>query len=587
MRGLPDWGRPLDRGGGRAWAAFEADPGAVALPDTLMIADGPDGRPAFHLSAVRPLVPLPGRRGYGRLDIEFRLAATGAAADGTTRAAPALRGWLRLGAGALSLPEALTAPAELDCSGLGLARLVLPLASEEVTLIERAIEDGTAPVLATVDVEVAGVAARLPGRAMMDLARLRSALGNGTMMPSALAAALAADPAALGVALEGGLADLPSHAVAAAVADHIRARLCAGPLRPAGDAGLALVMSETGIAHGTAVLDLSEPVMATRPLTIGLDPFAAARELASARGGVAALITRTRSAALQSGRHEIVIDASAPRPCAGPLALGASLAFPPRPPARTHEVREDFELPATGEGVSRQVRLAPTEPLAWALTGFAYWPTTDGRGVERLDGPRRDGEGARALLRPDSFPLSFFEVEAGAALLAGARVEVAAQGSRGQDGGDPARAAATLAAGAPRVALALPADARDPVLSADLVSRDGGARIALPPRPASDWRIELSDAPGYGPRAVEIAVALPAGVPLLAVEVLAEDSAPDAEPDTYAFTPSAPVRTHRWLCRDPFRPGLRWRWRADPPAAFSEPVPGVGRIELSPEAVPA
>lgn len=562
MRGLPDWGRPLATG---SWVAFESGDAALALPDTLAVATGPDGLPTFHLSAFRPLVPMPGRRGYGRLDLELRLDASRATPDGSVRAVPAQRGVLRLGSEALSLPADLEGATELDCSGLGLARLMLPLRSEGVAVIERALADGAAPLLATVDIEIAGVAARTDGRATVDIARLRAALAPG-VTPAELAEGCAVDPAAFGITLSDVSPDVLPGAVGAAVADHIRAVLCDGPLRPRADGRLALVLAETGMATGTATLDLAEAISATRAQTIMLDPFAVARDLAASRGGVAALVTRSTSAMLQSGQHEIVIDAAIPRPCAGPLAFGARLVFPARPPARTHEVREDFELPADGTSVARRIRLAPNEPVDWTLTGYAFWPTADGRGVERLEGVARPGSDTRALLRPADFPLHYVEVEAGPALLALASVEVAL-----------GTAATTLTAAMPRTALAVPATADAPPLTATAVTRDG-TRVALPPA-TGDRRFDLFDVPGYGARQVEIAVALPPGEALRAVEVLADDAAGDDEAETYAFTPATPARTHRWFCRDPFRPGLRWRWRGD--AAYSAPFTGP-RLDLAP-----
>lgn len=582
MRGLPDWGAPLNRGEALLYDAYEVDHVAVATPDALTIANDADGRPAFHLTAIRPLVPMPGRRGHGRLDLELRLDSAAASDDGAVRAAPPLRGWLRLRAAMLDLPPALAEPIALDCSGLGLARLTLPLAAEGVSAIEAALEEGAAPILAHVEVEVAGVAPRLPMRAIVDLARLRAALAGGSMTPAALADALSVDAGAVGVALVDAPADATGRAIAEAVTDYIRARLCAGPLVPASENGLALVLADDDIATGKATLDLALPLVATRAFAVALDPFAAARALSASVGGIAALVTRGRSGLLPTGRHEIIVDASVSRPCVGPLALGATLTFPARPPARAHAVVEDFELPVSGEGVARQVRLAPGEPLAWTLAGFAFWPTPDGRGVERLDGDATSGEGARALLRPDAFPLTFVDVEADSTLLAIAAVEMTLAGVRPK--GNAVRAAMTLTAATPRVALALPGDTGDATLTAELVARDGVGRIALPARPAADWRVELSDVPGYGPRAIELVVTLPAGMPLVAIELLAEDAVADAEPDTYAFTGATPARVHRWLCRDPFRPGLRWRWRGQ--ANFSAPV-HAARLDLAPEALPA
>jgi hypothetical protein len=575
MRGLPDWGGPVAVGSGTGspvWPAYQVDGIALVLPDGLTVATDTDGKPAFHLSAFRPLVPTPGRRSYGRLDMTLRLVSHGATADGKVRVVPALRGWLSLSSNALALPPQLTTALPLDCSGLGVARLMLPLEAEGVAIMEGALAGGAASLLAAVDFEAAGVAARLPIKATVDIARLRGALAKAGMTPAMLFDALIEDPAKVGVGLVGVAADKPPQAVAEAVADHIRARLCAGPLAPRSQGGLALVLAETGIATGTATLDLGEEVMATRAQTIVLDPFAIARDLAAAAGGLAGLTTRSTSNTLQSGQHDIIVDASVGRPCVGPLTLGATVLFAPRPPTRPHEVREDFELPADGGSVVRRVHLTPSEPVSWTCTGFAFWPTADGRGAKRLDGVAQAGNGLQVLLRPGDFPLQFVDVEAAAALLSLANLEVGLGAAR-----------ATLTVAAPRATLAVPITTTDATLGATLVSRDG-ARVALPARAAADWRIELSDIPGYGAREIEIAVTLPAGTPLRAIEVLAEDAASDAEIETYAFNAATPARTHHWFCRDPFRPGLRWRWRGQ--AAFSPPV-NAARLDLVAEGVAA
>ena len=126
------------------------------------------------------------------------------------------------------------------------------------------------------------------------------------------------------------------------------------------------------------------------------------------------------------------------------------------------------------------------------------------------------------MLRPRDFPLRIVDVEAAPALLAVAKVEVALAAGA-------SRATATLTETAPRAALALPQSAADAVLSGTLVSRAGAARIPLPSRPAGDWRIELLDVPGYGPRTMDIEVVLPDGVALRAIDMLADDAASEEQ----------------------------------------------------------
>ncbi len=582
MRGLPDWGTPIDDNDVRLFAAYELDRVRIAVPDALTVAREADGRPSFRLTAIRPIVPMPGRNGHGRLDLELRLDSSAATDDGVVRAAPPLRGWLRLRSSMLDLPPVFEEPTELDCSGLGLARLTLPLPAEGVSMIESVLEDGAVPLLAHVELEVAGVAPRLPVRAVVDLALLREALADQAMTPVKLREALMDDASVIGVKIADAPDSISAYALAEAAADHIQGRLCAGPLAPTAEDGLVLVLSDAEIATGTATLDLSLPLVVTRVVTTALDPFAAARALAEEDGEIASLIVRGQSGLLQTGRHEVTIDASVPRPCVGPLTLGAKLTFPPHPPGRMHAVIEDFELPTTGDSVIRQVRLAPGEDVAWTLSGFAIWPTPDRRGVERLDGPETAGVGTRALLRPDAFPLGFADVEAGTALLKLARVEMTLAGTR-RDGA-PVKITTTLTDAAPRAALALPADTENVTLTSELVAHDSSRRITLATRPAADCRIELADVPGYGPRATELVATLPEGASLVAIEVIAEDAPTEAEPEVYAFTPQTRSRTHRWLCRDPFRPGLRWRWRGQ--TEFSAPVT-TERVDVFAEAISA
>ncbi len=548
MRGLPDWGRPLDNG----YAAWAEDAFRLTLPDALVIAQGPGGVPEFHLSAWRPEVPSPTWRGYGRLDMTLAVQATAVTPDGLVRAVPALRGWLQLGAEALALPEELRAPLALSCSGTGAVSLVLPLQPESVGFIERALAEGALPVLATADLEIAGVARCAAGRAVVETDRLREAVAAG-LTPDGLRQALVAGPVALGVTLES---DDP--AVAEAAADHIRATLCAGALVP-GAGGLMLVWADGGMVSGRAALDLAQPVVASRARRLVLDPFSMARDLASGPNGVSALVTKTTSGLVQAGQHRMTIDANLPQPLAGPLAMGARLVFAPHPPARLHQISEEVELPSDGGSVLRSVRLAMGEALDWVVTGVAYMPTANGRGVVLRSGAPRAGQGPRVVLKGDDFPLHMVQVAAGAALLALADVEVdLASGGR--------VAKARLTAVTPAHALAL----EDPggTLTARLVAHDGQV-LALQPRPATDWRIELTDVPGYGARVMEIAVDFPDRMLLRALEVRPEGEAVQ----TLAFTPAKPVREVRWFCRDPFRPGLAWRWH-DGEAAFSAPVIG-------------
>lgn len=555
MRGLPDWGQPIDISGVTGFATFDAA-GQRVLPDALVLAKGPGGAPEFRLTAVRPMVPRPGQRGHGRVEMVLALQAAGASADGQTRAVPALRGWLSLSAAALDLPEVLRKPMDLRCAGTGAIDLVLPLEPEGLGFIETALAEGALPVLARADLEIAGIARRVTGRVTVDHVLLHAAAAAG-LTPGALRAGLERGPAGLGVKVES---DDP-FAVEAAL-DHLRAVLFEGPMR-AGAAELELVWAKSAPKTARTVLDLSQPVMATRALQLLLDPFAEARVLAASTG--AGLIHRVVTGALQAGQHRLSFNANLPRPLAGPLATGARLVIPAKPPARTHEIREEIELPPDGSAVDRVIRLAPTEALDWVVEGTAWFPTQDGRGAVLRRGTARAGSGPEVELGLGDYPLEVSRIAASPALLEIGGVEVSLSAGT-------LTARARLTAEKPEVALALP-DAGGEVTV--VVTSPEGQRVVLSARAAGDARIELADLPGYGPRQTEIVVSFPPEILLRALDVAVE-----GEPvQTLAFTPARPARSFTWFCADPFRAGLRWRWHDEPGAEFSAPVTGA-RLDL-------
>jgi hypothetical protein len=196
--------------------------------------------------------------------------------------------------------------------------------------------------------------------------------------------------------------------------------------------------------------------------------------------------------------------------------------------------------------------------LAWQVEGTVWLPTPDGRGAVLKAGSRVDGQGADVDLGPQHFPLNFTRVAASETLLALASVEVTLAVP-----GLVARA--RLTAEAPEVALAL---REAGTISGRIVPKVGEA-LDLPARPAADWRIEMADLPGYGPRVTAITVGFPPDLLLRALDLRVGKG----PVQTLAFTPSRPDRRFDWFCADPFAPGLEWRWHDANEAGFA-PVAG-------------
>lgn len=577
---LPDWGCPLEVAGHPAFAAEGGLAPPLVLPDALRLAEEPDGMPAFRLHALRALPPA---KGIGRLDLRLRLSAP--ALPGAEMAHPA-RGWLRLRpAAALGvLPEDLLKPVPLDWNGLGLARLSLPLSAEGAAVVEGLLTAGESTGLgALAEMEVEGLAPRLPLQARLDVRGflawfVAQCRADGTLARAELQLRLGLMPESAGIALAAPAEEPFPGALALALLDRLRAR---GLVRPApspeadGAPALRAPPPEEALPD-RIVWDLAEPMRASRPLALVLDPVAAARELAARQGGTTRLVSLGTVASVGLGFHRLVLDCNLPPEPAGALGLGARLCLPASPPARPQAIQRDMELRPGAPPLEVPVRLAPGERLRWTLQGFAFLSTGTGQGVERLLGEAAAGEGPRLLLTPALMPLRFIEIEAEPAVLALGALSVRLEAQR--PGGAYA-AEALLERGRASATLGLPRDAVEASLHAGLRG-PSGAMISLPAFPAEDRRIALHDLPGTGPREIRVEVRLRPPAALAALDLLPEDAEEGTEPATLAFTPAEPARAFRWLCRDPFRPGLLWRRHA-PGAAWSAPERGAGPLVVA------
>jgi hypothetical protein len=551
--------------------AAEGDLATPMVPPTgLAVAMEPDGTPAFRLFALRALPPAVG---LGRLDLRLRLLTPPEAAP-----VPAVRGWLRLRPAAAlgAMPPELLAPIPLDWNGIGMARLALPLSADGATLLEALLRSGDTPGLgALVELELDGIAPRLPRVAHVSVPALLAALralanAEALVRRDALLAHLAADPAAFGITVTGEAVDHLPGALALALLDRLRARLLEPAPSPAADGAPVLRLPAAAEALPERMeWDLTERLVAPRPLVLSLDPLEAARALA-ASGGVDRLVVHATAAPLSLGFHRVVLDANLPVHIAGLLSLGARFSVPAHPPARPQAIERDIEIAPGAAPVVLPLRLAPGEPLAWTLQGFAF--LADGREVERLQADPVTGAGERTTLTPALLPLRFLDVEAEPTVLALGRITVTLSADRP---GRPFRLEVTLSVERPGLALAMPRDVTQAKLAATLHGTD--TALALPARDAADWSIAPRDLPGFGARERRVELRLPPAASLAALDLLPEDAAADAEPVTLAFTAAEPVRAFRWVCRDPFRPGLRWRRHA-PGAAWSEPERGPGPL---------
>jgi hypothetical protein len=579
--GAPDLLAPLGRG---PW---------TVLPSELELATRPDGTPDLLLELVRPSAPTADRDdAYAMLDLrlgavcrlqEAQQEARMVDPDATVVPAALGRGWLRFDAPHdAELPAELTQPVALGFRGLADVRWTLPLTPLGGSMLRDVLLEGALTVGATALFEVAGIAPRLSMRvraARADVAAGLAALvgADGGAPRDAVLQALRADPSALGFQLlADGTAPSPE-AVAEVLCDLL---VCGfATWQPGRDAPVLVPASDPGA--GDLDRDLREPLVTTRPLTLALDPLAAARA-AAAGSGPESLVRQTTAGRFDGGLRPLRVRANLPAERVGVVALGARIAKAPAPPNRFAAVAAavDFAEPADEGAVT--LRLAPGEDPVVDVEPYAVLQA--GHRVRRLAGAVRQERRPVTLLVAGDFPLRFVRICAMDSLLQLADV---AGVCRFGWGGEDAELPFALTASAPACSVALPADADRAELLLELTSVDGLGTVPLASSPATDVVVGLDSVPQYGSQSLPATCLFPDGVGLYAVDVLPDGAADGHPPQVLTFTPDRPQRTVAWFAASPFRPGLCHRPHPGPgaePAPWSAPHPPSEPLFLTAEA---
>lgn len=582
LQGLADFEQPIQVDGAQVFYPYEGNGPHLLAPDRLQVADRAAGRPDFQLALVRGRTPILPPKPYGLLDLRLRAHYPVAESLPIVResrpqallAPIALSaGFLRLRAGADlgDAPPELLRPIALAWNGLGTARTVLKLSSEGAGLIKRALESQALLLDALAELEIIGVAPRLPLVVAFDPAELlRALLGRANERREiglpALEDFFRQEPAKLPLALRGQLPDSRHEAFVQALADRVRVRF--GTFIPAPEASetpqIALAAPEQ-IGQGRFEWDLDEPVQAARTLTLRLDPVAAARALVE-REGLATVVHETIVPPLATGALSIAISANLPAARDGIVALGVNLFAPARPPRRPQPAIGAAELHPPDDTATALLRLAPGEPPEYRYTTFAV--VQDAGGIEQLEGVEKPHQGEVLNLGPDDFPIDFVAIEAARALLELADVQVTL---RRPDGAATVEQTYALTPDRPITALALPKGTLGAQIEATARERGGPGVLALGPLPAQSMTLDCYSFPQYGPQHVDITCAFAAGAPSLVIELQ-----PDGSPNVTALLlrPDQPQRRWTWFAESPFRPGYRYRRvreRGQPPAEWSAP----------------
>ncbi len=592
LQGLPDFQKPIHGFRYEIYHPYENAGSFVVASSALEIAATKDGRPDFLLEFVRGVSPGMPPAPYAFLD--FRVRATFPAEDaltglrerhpGATVRLPVFGGgFLRLRPAATTgdVPAELLKPLRLSANGLGTSRCAVRIGTAAGAVIEGALKGEVLGLVAWAEMEMEGVAPRVPIRVTFSPAELLNRLKE-----------IAPDPAVpvvtrdqLETFFERDLSRLPLRADAP-VPDAIRrdltetladrVRVWYGDFVPSREvpvkSSIALRMSEA--VSGVVSWDLSEPIAARRALVASLDPFDTARRIVSA-DGLAAVVKQTVVPPLATGTRRVHVAANLPAVRTGVVTLGVDIVAPARPPRRPQTLRQSVELTPPGDSAVATLRLAPAEPVSYQ---FSTWAIVETAGaVGRLAGPFVAHEGETLDLGVGDFPVRFASVAASPGLLDLATVAGAWTG-RTQAGAFECRF--ELTAGAEEIGIAVPADAEGQSLRIEARERAGSKvlRLALPA--AQSTHLDLPSFPEFGSHRVIVETDVLGRPGLLAIDLVPEgrEEQPDAI-TTLALTADAPVKEWRYIALSPFRAGFRYRRHADG-GAPAEPWSDVQRADV-------
>jgi hypothetical protein len=583
-QGLPDFQRPIRAEGCEILYPYEGMGAHTLLPDRLEVAERGDGRPDFSLELVRGENPLLPPAPYGVLDLRLRPRYR---IDEALRAlrdrhpsrmisrASFSAGFLRLRplGDATDVPADLLEPVPLSWNGLGVARWILRLSPDGITLLTRSLQSELLALAAAAEVELFGVSPRLPlqvhfdPRSLLEM-MLARADAQRRIAWADLVALFRRDPASLSIGLVGAADGVDRDELAGALADRVRLRFGAFIPSPREDAGpYVRLASADEIGRGRVEWDLAQPVAVPRVLMLALDPLESARELV-ARAGLDAVMRETVVPPIPTGVLPVLISANLPDRRVGLLAVGVEIRAPARPPHRVQAVVESAELTPPEDAATVRLRLSPAEPPEYTFSTFVV--VRDGSGIERLDGEPRPHRGPRLDLSPDMFSVEFVLVEAGRPLLEQASVQgICRRSDRGTAVSQPFE----LTLARPAIALALPRGTTGATLEVEARLSDGSRSLELGPLPAQNLQLDLHSFPEYGPHRIEIVCVFDDDRPLVAIDLLPEGR-PEAPEEITAlhFTPAQPRREWNWLAPSPFRAGYRYRPHLgpeEPPASWS------------------
>lgn len=596
LNGLPDFQTPLSTASVSMFAPFQGGSYAV-LPQllALAVADA-SGTPKFQLDLVQRFGDFDATGQYAVLDFslagDFALDAALAAArvqDARAIVSPAAiaGGFARLypTAGEVSPSSDALAPVPLGLNGPDFARWTTRLTADSGELIKGAISGGSLLLGARVEFETVGVAPRVAAivefQAPQLLASLLAGKTGRLLATTEVLSAFTGITQSFPLKIING--SVPTGDFAGAVASRIFAAFATlAPSPGISDPPYVALADPAQLDASPIQWDLSQAALGRRQWVLTLDILTSLRAFATANG-IASLVKYVTVPALQDGFFSVEFDVNLPAHRLGVAALGANVAVAANPPLRPDSIAQSIAFEEPADSGSLQLRLSPSEQLAYTVSGFAV--VAAGQTVKEYQMPARPGNAARMELGADDFPVTFAHVTAAPRLLALATLAVVLTYRLD---GQACQLQAELTAQAAEVALAIPRSATDASLSVGAAPLDGSPALTLAPMEPGRIDLDVTAFQEYGPHRIAITATFDPGEGPMLLEFISDDAAQNsaAVPDEVFLTLSQAQTTWGYVASSPFRAGYRYRKSQTPAAVWSPSLSPFQPLELNADATP-
>ncbi|MER3476418.1 MAG: hypothetical protein C4287_07505, partial [Leptolyngbya sp. ERB_1_2] len=326
---------------------------------------------------------------------------------------------MRLYADVDEIPEELKAPIALAWNGLTSARYGLTVSDLTATKLKGALTGNILKLMARAEMEMVGVAPRLPIRVRFDPAVLLerlATLGNTQRQVACedITAFFRKDLSLLPLEVTGETSNLE---FAETMTDWIRANFGTFIPSPNNDGRAYIALSS--VSPGSYEWDLSQPLQAYRTVVLTLDPLASARQIVQTQG-LSAVFQESIVPPIPTGSWSISVSANLPDRRPNVLSISVCLkadpVFPYRPQARV----VCSELLPPNDSAKLLLRLSPSEQPTYTFSTTVV--LQDVNAVKQLNGEDISHTGQRLYIRPEQFPVNFITIEALRSLLELAKV---------------------------------------------------------------------------------------------------------------------------------------------------------------------